>query len=99
MYAYAWASGKIEFGVEVPEGAIKIAQGYQHMQQVVEICANHFPDENVIMVPGILKGDTEENKLEAFLRFRKLVDTSLFELYKEIQKINLASEKDQNKRR
>ena len=84
MYAYCWASCLIKFGAEVPDGAIKIAQGYEHMLLVIEVCANSYTNgknEKIYSIPGINDSDTEEKKLEALLRFRKTVDTCLFELH------------------
>lgn len=52
--AYCWATGVIEFGSEVPDGAIQIAEGPKaHLQAAVSVAARHGHADGVLLVPGI----------------------------------------------
>lgn len=54
MVAYCWATGVIEFGTEVPDGAIQIATGPKaHLQAVVGVAARHGHADGVLLVPGV----------------------------------------------
>lgn len=52
--AYCWASGVIEFGDTLPDGAIAIARGTErHVRHEMEVTARHGYQPGVLLVPGI----------------------------------------------
>ncbi|EMO6796986.1 host nuclease inhibitor protein, partial [Pseudomonas aeruginosa] len=51
--AFCWASGLIQFGDQVPEGAIEIARGDdQVVREIIEVTSRHAYDGKSLLVPG-----------------------------------------------
>jgi len=54
LHAYCWASGEIEFGYTVPEGALNIASGPELvLKREIEVKARHAYHSDVLLVPGL----------------------------------------------
>ncbi|OGB58479.1 MAG: hypothetical protein A2503_10140 [Burkholderiales bacterium RIFOXYD12_FULL_59_19] len=67
VHAWAWQSGLIEFGREVPEGAISFATGMDvPLRQRVDAVARHGQGkiEGKLLVPGVPEAETEKAKVE-----------------------------------
>lgn len=73
-YAYCYRSGEIEFGDDVPEGAISVLQGdNDFVRERVTARARHGYRPGVLLVPGIPEAADEieaERALTAFMAFR-----------------------------
>ncbi|HZF99162.1 MAG TPA: host nuclease inhibitor protein [Pseudoxanthomonas sp.] len=75
MITYCWASGLIEFGRRVPEGAIEVAHGPKvQLQKAIDVVARHGKGASAgaLLVPGVPEAETEEEKgdaLAAWLRW------------------------------
>lgn len=73
FYAYCWATGLIEFGSEIPEGAIAIASGEETpVRETIEVLARHGYKKGVLLVPGIPEAEDQEaagDALEKFLEW------------------------------
>lgn len=55
--AFCWASGLIQFGDQVPDGAIEIARGDdQVVREIIEVTSRHAYDGKSLLVPGIHPG-------------------------------------------
>lgn len=54
MKAYCWADGVIEFGRNVPEGALLMAEGpAKTLRELISATARHAYDGETLLVPGI----------------------------------------------
>ncbi|OPE33288.1 homocysteine methyltransferase, partial [Pseudomonas aeruginosa] len=52
--AFCWASGLIQFGDQVPEGAIEIARGDdQVVREILVTNSRHAYDNVSLLVPGV----------------------------------------------
>lgn len=77
-YALSWASGLITFSRRLTkkekDGAIVIASGNsRELKPLVSVLARHGYTPGVLLVPGIPEARTDEEKLDALMRFSKLV--------------------------
>lgn len=78
MFAYCWASGEIAFGEKVPKGALDIAQGEgAEFKAIIEVCARHAYDGEILLVPGLPEATNEKERLDALLNFRQMVNDRL----------------------
>lgn len=69
VHAWAWESGLIEFGREVPEGALSFATGMDRpLRQLVDARARHGmgKSEGKLLVPGVPEVSSSAKKLVAF---------------------------------
>jgi hypothetical protein len=68
MYAYCWASGLIQFGRKVPEGAIAIASGpAEPLRDAITTYARHGKGASTgcLLVPGVPEApESPEDKLK-----------------------------------
>jgi len=74
MYAYAWRSGRIEFGRRVPKGALEI--GYSNgrkFRNIIEVNARSGRGNDWLLVPGIPEAESDVEALAALKRFAELV--------------------------
>lgn len=70
IHAWAWKSGLIEFGREVPEGALSFATGMDApLRQLVGVLARHGKGkgEGQLLVPGVPEAATETARLDALI--------------------------------
>jgi len=69
--AYCWASGLIEFGQNVPHGALLIAKGPEsELREIVGVVARRAWDGVSLLVPGVpeaLDGEDALHGLSIFL--------------------------------
>lgn len=66
MHAYCWASGQIEFGTRIPEGALPIARGpARKVRDFVEAVARHAYEGETLLVPGIPEAPDQSAALTA----------------------------------
>lgn len=68
MIAYCWATGLIEFGDQVPEGALSIASGApQLLRAVISVRARHGKgaSEGKLLVPGVPEAPSDQAKGDA----------------------------------
>ncbi|EEI1617885.1 host nuclease inhibitor protein [Salmonella enterica] len=67
--AYCWASGLIEFGHTLPEGALPIITGNEkRVREEVEVLARHAYNGD-LLVPGIPEAVSQDEAHEALVRF------------------------------
>lgn len=70
IIAYCWASGLIQFGPSVPDGAIGIARGEEaKVRDVIEVTARHAKDNERLLVPGVPEAANEREGLAALARY------------------------------
>ncbi|MEA4837357.1 MAG: host nuclease inhibitor protein [Rhodospirillaceae bacterium] len=68
LHAYCWATGKIEFGYRVPEGALTIASGPEStLKREIEVKARHAYDSDVLLVPGVPEADNQYAAMTALI--------------------------------
>ncbi|EEM1820787.1 host nuclease inhibitor protein [Salmonella enterica subsp. enterica] len=71
--AYCWASGLIEFGHTLPEGALPIVTGSEkQVREEVEVLARHAYNGE-LLVPGIPEAASQDEAREALVRFSRVV--------------------------
>lgn len=68
--AYCWASGLIEFGESVPEGAIPMVSGDdQKVRELMDAVARIAHDNVTLLVPGVPEADDDKAKHAALQKF------------------------------
>ncbi|ECH9713615.1 host nuclease inhibitor protein [Salmonella enterica subsp. enterica serovar Javiana] len=71
--AYCWASGLIEFGYALPEGALPIVTGSEKkVREEVEVLARHAYNGE-LLVPGIPEAAGQNEAREALVRFSRVI--------------------------
>ncbi|EDD1365428.1 host nuclease inhibitor protein [Salmonella enterica] len=71
--AYCWASGLIEFGNTLPEGALPIVTGNEkQVRDVVTVLARHAYNGD-LLVPGIPEAASQDEAREALVRFSRAI--------------------------
>ncbi|EIS9025516.1 host nuclease inhibitor protein [Salmonella enterica] len=71
--AYCWASGLIEFGHTLPEGALPIVTGSEkRVREKVEVLARHAYNGD-LLVPGIPEAASQNEACEALVRFSRVI--------------------------
>ncbi|MDP1681043.1 MAG: host nuclease inhibitor protein [Burkholderiales bacterium] len=71
MNAYAWRSGRIDFGRKTPEGALTIATGpAKKIKGVICATARHAYDGVTLLVPGIPEAANDDAALDALLAYQ-----------------------------
>ncbi|EJY4049082.1 host nuclease inhibitor protein [Salmonella enterica] len=71
--AYCWASGLIEFGNTLPEGALPIVTGNEkQVRDVVTVLPRHAYNGD-LLVPGIPEAESMDEYREALFRFSRVV--------------------------
>lgn len=74
-FAYCWRGGVIEFGVRIPDGALPVDRGTERsVRRRVEPLVRHAHDGKTLLVPGIPEADSDTAALEAYRRFKGLMD-------------------------
>ncbi|EAA6526947.1 host nuclease inhibitor protein [Salmonella enterica subsp. enterica] len=75
--AYCWASGLIEFGNTLPEGALPIVTGNEkNVRDVVGVLARHAYNGD-LLVPGIPETANQNEAREALVRFSRVIQERL----------------------
>lgn len=70
MRAWCWASGRIDFGRSVPEGALLIMSGpSKALRAFVEVRARHAYDGVTLLVPGVPEAPDQSAALDALHRW------------------------------
>ena len=68
--AYCWASGLIEFGESVPEGAIPMISGDdQKVRALMDAVARIAYDNVTLLVPGVPEAGDDAAKYAALQKF------------------------------
>ncbi|EDR4261379.1 host nuclease inhibitor protein [Salmonella enterica] len=71
--AYCWASGLIEFGHTLPEGALPIVTGSEKkVREEVGVLARHAYNGE-LLVPGIPEAAGQNEAREALVRFSRVI--------------------------
>lgn len=74
IMAYCWASGLIEFGEALPEGALPIVTGNAvRVRETVTVLARHAYNNKDLLVPGIPEAASQNEARVALVRFCRLV--------------------------
>lgn len=87
MIAYCYASGLIEFGRKVPDGALPIARGpAKKLREFIEPLARHgysthkvngrptrIPGSETLLVPGVPEAPSQHAGLDALMAFKKWI--------------------------
>ncbi len=75
--AYCWASGLIEFGNTLPEGALPIVTSSEkNVRDVVGVLARHAYNGD-LLVPGIPEAADQNEAREALERFSRVIQERL----------------------
>lgn len=68
--AWAWQSGLIEFGKEVPEGALSFATGMDRpLRSIVSVLAREGQGKSagLLLVPGVPEAESSRQQINAFI--------------------------------
>lgn len=69
-FAYAWASGLIQFGKTVPEGALPIISGQEDdVKNILIAISRHSRTNDDLLVPGVPEAANQHLALDAFMKF------------------------------
>lgn len=85
--AYCYASGLIEFGTKIPDGALIIARGPEkELRDFIEVKARHgyrmrrvggrptkVPGSETLLVPGLPEADNQHEALDALCAWMKWI--------------------------
>ena len=78
--AYAWASGLIEFGQTLPNGALPIITGEENrIRDLIDINARHSRSGNELLVPGVPEASNQHEGCKALMRFTDLITREYIE--------------------
>lgn len=70
MKAYAWRTGRIDFGRKVPDGAIQIAEApAKFLRQEISAVARHAYDGKTLLVPGVPEAKNGNSAVDALIAF------------------------------
>lgn len=72
--AWAWQSGLIEFGKEVPEGALSFATGMDRpLRSIVGVLAREGQGKSagLLLVPGVPEAESGRQQIDAFIEWVK----------------------------
>ncbi|ATA26609.1 host nuclease inhibitor protein [Brenneria goodwinii] len=74
LIAYAWASGLIEFGKTLPDGALPVIRGQDSaVREAIDVIARHSRVNDDLLVPGIPESDSQHEACDALIRFTSRV--------------------------
>ncbi|MFB5082503.1 host nuclease inhibitor protein [Raoultella sp. C349492] len=72
VIAYAWASGLIQFGTKVPNGALPIISGQEDdVKNIIMVIARHSRTNNDLLVPGVPEAPNQHEGMNAFIKFTR----------------------------
>lgn len=70
IYAYAWRTGVIEFGEQVPADALPLYYGESKaVRELIEVRARHGWQSETLLVPGVPEALNNEEARAAFYQF------------------------------
>jgi hypothetical protein len=73
-YAYCYRSGLVEFGDQIPDGALPLDKGRgKKWRSGIEVKCRLAYDGETHLVPGIPEAETDKAAYEAWSRFRKWI--------------------------
>nr|WP_156964243.1 host nuclease inhibitor protein [Trabulsiella guamensis] len=68
--AYAWASGLIEFGKVVPDGAVPVITGDEsRVRELIGVWARHSRVSDQLLVPGVPEAPDQHEGMDALIKF------------------------------
>lgn len=78
MIAYAWATGRIDFGRKMPDGALLIASApAKKLRGVISVTARHAYDGKTRLVPGVPEAASGNEAVDALLAYNRSVKKRL----------------------
>lgn len=79
LHAYCYRGGQIEFGANVPDGALPLgkSRNAKKLREVVEVNARRAYDGITLLVPGIPEADGDEAAHDARRYFCEIVELRL----------------------
>lgn len=78
--AYAWASGLIEFGNKVPDGALPIITGGElQVREIIDVYARHSRTNDQLLVPGVPEANDQHDACTALIKFTETITTEYLE--------------------
>jgi uncharacterized protein YaaQ len=82
--AYAWASGLIEFGNAIPDGALPILVGQEEkaVKEVIDVLARHSRINNQLLVPGVPEAYDQHSAMDALIYFSNVAKRNYADLIK-----------------
>jgi len=74
--AYAWRTGQIEIGQELPNGALPIISGdeFQIRNAIAKTASVH---QHIAMIPNITRTFGEDARVNALIQYKEKVDRFL----------------------
>ncbi|MFP7605200.1 host nuclease inhibitor protein [Serratia quinivorans] len=83
LIAYAWASGLIEFGKTIPEGALPILVGQEtEVKETIGILARHSYTNSQLLVPGVPEAYDQHSAMDALIYFSNVAKRNYADLIK-----------------
>ena len=75
MKAYAWRTGRIDFGRAVPDGALEIVDlPAKECRRLIKGTARIAYDNKTLLVPGVPEADEDDKALDALIRYRNWIN-------------------------
>jgi hypothetical protein len=76
-YAYCFAGGVVEFGPELPDGALPIAHGPEAILRAwMDVKCRHAHDGETLLVPGIPEARNQIQAVDALTAFKEWIKPS-----------------------
>ncbi|EFT1333356.1 host nuclease inhibitor protein [Salmonella enterica] len=78
--AYAWASGLIEIGHKVPDGALPIISGDElRVRELIDVYARHSRINEQLLVPGVPEANNQHDACSALIKFTEIITAEYLE--------------------
>jgi len=78
--AYAWASGLIEFGNKLPDGALPIISGDElRIRELIDVWARHSRTNEQLLVPGVPEANNQHDACTALMKFVEIITAEYLE--------------------
>ncbi len=78
--AYAWASGLIEIGYKVPDGALPIISGDElRVRELIDVYARHSRINEQLLVPGVPEANNQHDACSALIKFTEIITVEYLE--------------------
>jgi hypothetical protein len=73
-YAFAWRNGRVQFGVNVPDGAICISEGdCSEWRKAIETLCRLSYCGKYWLVPGVPEAESDIEAVDALVAFKQIV--------------------------